>query len=1016
MIDPVVDEFRTVALTYFTHQKLASLNQTANDLKKDVQLLDVSQIKFGPLEAVTVQLEAQSRSLNIKAGYVAEESADKARESMRARTESAQVEKLIQEAVEKSRSIIGEVAILAESLEGGAGPQIDKALGEAQIILQEIRSRNFNQRRSGAEQELQEAINLLGRMREQALPVRDNNLLLASLMARLKDLINRVNDLTSNMNQANNNAKMANKMTSVNRVSSSLGTVADINQRNASASTHLSASTQLLANATALMESARKALVQLKRDIDRVKTSKETLEQAINQKEDDLKEARKSLYKAQAHSAALGNQAYGLDEMLADTRQTSENAVAAANSYKNIIDAIDEAMNAAKEANKAGLNATQLSSGVGERAQLSSQRSEELLAQARDALIRTQTNLQPRLSAAEMLANSVEENNKRTAEGLKGINEALDKLPPNNNKAAGRKAVEAGTQSHKSGSQASTRIEGLVGEIPAQTDRTRQLARDIETVAKNTANAVQLLDRLIPVLPDLRDLITRTQERQTIFRSVGKDAMEARLAELRQKTALARDQANRIKVGVTFFQNSTLQLRNPEGLSRAATANEFSLFFRTSQPDGFLAYLGNEVGSKKKLRRTKSDDFMALEFRNGYLMLTTDLGSGPQSITNERYVADNVWYQAVVERTGKSIKLTVRAEKEFGGEEVSVKETVLPGTFSVLNLDQETSKLFIGGYPRTARIQPSIQYAAFEGEVEELVVGDVPVGLWNFVEAENIYGAVERDKLKSLQQSTGYRFIGEGYATLDRRSHRFHDRVDVQLKFKSSSNEGLIFLAGKGREFMSIELVNGGKVVYRFNLGDRTVTLASPQSYNDDNWHTIEAARRNYTGILKVDGLDIDQQSSAESGDSELAVTDYMYFGGYPGSHSFKEVTNVDFDGCIDEVQISGTPVDLSQNTEAFGVMAGCPTKTANIVSFKEGGANYVALPGVNIENYAQVSLKFKTRENNGLIFYMANEDQTNRLSLAMMDGALMLKAAPGGQVASEISSKLNDGEWHVVS
>jgi len=92
-----------------------------------------------------------------------------------------------------------------------------------------------------------------------------------------------------------------------------------------------------------------------------------------------------------------------------------------------------------------------------------------------------------------------------------------------------------------------------------------------------------------------------------------------------------------------------------------------------------------------------------------------------------------------------------------------------------------TSKLFIGGYPRTARIQPSIQYAAFEGEVEELVVGDVPVGLWNFVEAENIYGAVERDKLKSLQQSIGYRFIGEGYATLDRRSHRFHDRVDVQL-------------------------------------------------------------------------------------------------------------------------------------------------------------------------------------------------------------------------------------------
>ena len=52
-----------------------------------------------------------------------------------------------------------------------------------------------------------------------------------------------------------------------------------------------------------------------------------------------------------------------------------------------------------------------------------------------------------------------------------------------------------------------------------------------------------------------------------------------------------------------------------------------------------------------------------------------------------------------------------------------------------------------------------------------------------------------------------------------------------------------------------------------------------------------------------------------------------MYFGGYPGDHKFTEVTNINFDGCIDDVQISGTPVDLSQNVEAFGVKAGCPGK-----------------------------------------------------------------------------------------
>jgi laminin alpha 3/5 len=31
MVDPIVGEFQTVALTFFTHQKLASLNQSALD-------------------------------------------------------------------------------------------------------------------------------------------------------------------------------------------------------------------------------------------------------------------------------------------------------------------------------------------------------------------------------------------------------------------------------------------------------------------------------------------------------------------------------------------------------------------------------------------------------------------------------------------------------------------------------------------------------------------------------------------------------------------------------------------------------------------------------------------------------------------------------------------------------------------------------------------------------------------------------------------------------------------------
>lgn len=52
-----------------------------------------------------------------------------------------------------------------------------------------------------------------------------------------------------------------------------------------------------------------------------------------------------------------------------------------------------------------------------------------------------------------------------------------------------------------------------------------------------------------------------------------------------------------------------------------------------------------------------------------------------------------------------------------------------------------------------------------------------------------------------------------------------------------------------------------------------------------------------------------------------------MYFGGYPDTHMYKDVTNTGFDGCIDHVQIESATVDLSKNIKATGVTPGCPPK-----------------------------------------------------------------------------------------
>lgn len=69
----------------------------------------------------------------------------------------------------------------------------------------------------------------------------------------------------------------------------------------------------------------------------------------------------------------------------------------------------------------------------------------------------------------------------------------------------------------------------------------------------------------------------------------------------------------------------------------------------------------------------------------------------------------------------------------------------LNGIYSVLNLNKDLTKLYVGGYPEIDQLNNDLKFNEFEGQMEELIIGDTPIGLWNFIEAQdNNYGAQER--------------------------------------------------------------------------------------------------------------------------------------------------------------------------------------------------------------------------------------------------------------------------------
>jgi len=66
---------------------------------------------------------------------------------------------------------------------------------------------------------------------------------------------------------------------------------------------------------------------------------------------------------------------------------------------------------------------------------------------------------------------------------------------------------------------------------------------------------------------------------------------------------------------------------------------------------------------------------------------------------------------------------------------------------------------------------------------------------------------------------------------------------------------------------------------------------------------------------------------------TSLSLSDYIYFGGYPGNHEFAEVTNKDFEGCLDDVLMEDYAVDLTKAVDTRDTMVGCPASQVDLVA-----------------------------------------------------------------------------------
>ncbi|XP_070555377.1 laminin subunit alpha-like [Ptychodera flava] len=1008
-VTDTIDSIRDVSVGVDAYRKLQKLNETAWDLRALLPGLGHHlPVQLEPKLDEIDELKKKADKIEKKSEKSQEKSKDSSDDAADTEERALEVEKLVEDAVKSARAAVDSAQKKAGEIGQNGNTDPEDLLKKARKIVREIEGRDFNDPENDAENELQNAIETLERvknLKEEEGGLGDK---FDEVSNNMDDLMDKFRELISESEQTDRVLDEVETFNELNKDPDYKKTMEEVQDRFKNADNDVETGRDLLDQAKDFLDDAEMAVQTTALESSKLDAGIAQLDPYVDLLKEQTEDLEPLVENATIHAQNLHRQAEELDALIADTRRFGENAVKAAKAYENIGIAITDAMAAANAAKAAADDAKDLSEGQVDRAGQSKKKSDKLKKKAKNSKDKVEGDLTDGLEDAKASVTEVDRLNTETDDGLKEIQDGIGTVPSDDLAAKARKATRDAENAKNKAQAALDEIRNIADELPDKKIQVAQIPDIIDATVRAMDRAESKLNKLKETLPKARMLMSDMTGQKERIMDTGMKAM-GNLTELKDKIDRARDQANRIEVAMTFRRTTTVQLRSIPDTQETTTYTTMSIFFNTTEKNGFLTYLGG-LGS--------GDDYMAMEIVKGTVRFYYDMGSGPAEIRSKKTVSDGKWHQALVERNGRMGKLVVKTDKEE--DDVVTGES--PETYAILDLP-ENSRFFIGGVPQEnfQDLPPSLRENRFTGCIDGLEFMGQTVGLWNFAQATNAdKGCQESSSLGAATQNI-FRLLGGGSYIILEKGKRvsLYNSAAVVFEFKSFADEGLFFYAGKDKDYMAVELRNG-QVLFHFELGGGPAQILSDDKYNDGEWVKVVARRVNNEGLLEIVRGDSKKSKQEQSPDSHKGLTtgDEMYIGGVPRSVKLPSaVTSKSYRGCFRGLQLGRVSKDnLNENSGSKGLYTGCKDLSARTLTL-QGSASYMALEPVNVNKNCHIQCRFRTQEDTGLMIFAQKDDQSNTFSLSLVDGAVVAQTKSNGDTVDVTSSnrKYNDGYWHYV-
>ena len=167
--------------------------------------------------------------------------------------------------------------------------------------------------------------------------------------------------------------------------------------------------------------------------------------------------------------------------------------------------------------------------------------------------------------------------------------------------------------------------------------------------------------------------------------------------------------------------------------------------------------------------------------------------------------------------------------------------------------------------------------------------------------------------------------------------------LTVSLTFTPVTSSGLLFFTSTSEtdftDYFSLALVDG-QVELRFNLGSGHLSVTSETELELQAWHVLTATLSSGRGELTVDNEPLIMGSS-QSLFTVLNTQNDIWVGGYTNFIDLSSIagTAESFSGCISDVTIDGSSVDLILDADnGYGVTQ-CNTSSCDAQPCLNGGS-----------------------------------------------------------------------------